>query len=147
MTVPFDERNGAGFGNIPPIKELIAPSACNPHIMQRVYRALYRQRLEQELRRVGKLNDADHRWHTIGIITFCGFVAFLAINLLLGPAAISWTAHLLIAGGAALGLGAATLLILAVRERNSKHHQPATKPTPGGASSLGDKKALRQASL
>lgn len=149
MTVPFDERNGAGLGDIPPINKLIVRSACQPHIMQRVYRALYRQRLEQEQHRLEQLHNSGHRWHTIGVITFCGFVTFLAVNLLLGPETVSWQAHLLIAGGAALILGCATLLIQMIRGHGAKRRQSAAAPvpTPGSATSLGEKKALRQASF
>lgn len=79
-------------------------------------RSLYRQTLDGEMARL-RGGDAPHRWHAAARVAVGGFLAFLVVIWLLGPADFSLGANLLIAGGGALGLGLASLLIVAVFDR------------------------------
>jgi hypothetical protein len=71
-------------------------------------------------------------------VTLCGFMAFLAIDWLLGPEGVSFGVHLLVASGAALALAIGTVLISAVFNGGGKPHD--TMPTSAQMAAHADEK-------
>ncbi|WP_374309418.1 hypothetical protein [Dongia sp.] len=124
MTLPLDgpesgeeaARKAAFAATERQVERAVETRARERRLKDDLRRSLYRQTLDGELARL-RGGDMPGRWQAAARVAVGGFVAFLIVIWLLGPADFSLGTYLLIAGGGAIGLGLAALLIVAVFDR------------------------------
>jgi hypothetical protein len=124
MTLPLDgsgsgeeaSREAAFAATERQVERAVETRARERRMKDDLRRSLYRQTVDGEMARL-RGGDAPHRWHAAARVAVGGFLAFLVVIWLLGPDDFALGAYLLIAGGGALGLGLASLLIVAVFDR------------------------------
>ena len=124
MTLPMDgpesgdeaARKAAFAATERQVERAVETRARERRMKDDLRRSLYRQTLDGELVRL-RGGDVTGRWQSAARIAVGGFLAFLIVIWLLGPDDFALGHYLLIAGGGALGLGLASLLIVAVFDR------------------------------
>jgi hypothetical protein len=145
MTMPLHAGSQSDAAEGPSAKASDPCSPCTPQIVHDIHRSIYRQRLDSEMRRVRE-GVHEHRLHSFGVVTLCGFMAFLAIDWLLGPEGVSLGVHLVVAAGAALALALGTVLMSTIFDRGAKP-QDATSTSAQMAAHANEKKTFSHLSL
>lgn len=137
MTLPLDgpepggeaAREAAFAATERQVERAVETRARERKMKDDLRRSLYRQTLDGELARL-RGGDMSGRWQSAARVAVGGFLAFLIVTWLLGPADFSLGSYLLVAAGGALALGLVSLLIVAVFDRAAGRKREPAAPVP-----------------